>query len=228
MIAKIACLIVVLFLSASHAKANPSVAQKFSLLEGGHEIRIEMEGGQTSTCRLPFRADIAQSSSDGEALIVSDTEYVLVKDLLRCWGIRLEKNRIPDKVGTLVDINIKKGIYLTVDPISTSPLSFLATVARLGSSRGLTTIPGSYVKSYSVKKLQRFGFSYDETRARGRFSVNGNYVSPNGEIDCSRDAYPGVWDIARNRKVIAPHDVQVWGSDATRKWCDVLFFGESK
>ena len=188
--------------------------QDVSILRGGNVQRV---------CRFDRKIEFSKSSFDGSALIVSATEYVSVKELLACDHNPVKLLRIPSSVGSLVDINLAQKLYLAVDLISVSPLSFLATVARIGGSRSIVDIPGSYNSSLSLSQLQKFGFSYDESRARGKISLDGNYVSPNGEINCGVHAYPGVWDIKHNRRVIVPESVHVQGDDAGTEWCRSLF-----
>ncbi len=223
MILRIMGLVILSFTSIAHSEGGTPPHPQFSLEADGREVAIQVDERNKHVCPLGFSATRAQPSSDGDALIVSDTEYIATKDLFSCDKVGPRRSSIPSTVGTLVDINIRKRVYLAIDPISTSPLSFLATVARVGTSRNLTTIPGSYVESLSLNQLQRYGFSYDESRARGRISLDGRYVSPNGEIDCGANAYPGVWDILKNRKVVAPKKVLEKGSEAVEEWCRTLF-----
>lgn len=205
------------------AVAGASVDRKFTLQSDGREVAMQDASGKTLVCKLGFKADSAEPSSDGAALIVSDTEYVLMEDLSRCWQSRPSKKTNPAAAGTLIDLNIKKGIYLSIDLISTTPLSFLATIARIGTSRNLVDIPGAYVPSMPLEQLQKYGFAYDGSRAKGRLSSDGRFASPNGEIDCGPDSYPGVWDIGANRKVVAPPDVQEHGAEGIADWCRGLF-----
>lgn len=209
-------------LSPGLAVAGASVDRKFTLQSDGREVAMQDGSGKTLVCKLGFKADIAEPSSDGAALIVSDTEYILMEDLSRCGQARPSRRSIP-AAGTLVDLNIKRGIYLSIDLISTTPLSFVATIARIGTSRNLVDIPGSYVPSMPLEQLQKYGFTYDGSRAKGRLSVDGRFASPNGEIDCGPDSYPGVWDIGANRKVVAPPDVQEHGAEGIADWCRGLF-----
>lgn len=210
-------------LSPAFAVAEAFVDPSFTLQSDGREVVMQDGGGKTLVCKLGFKAESAEPSSDGAALIVSDTEYVLMEDLSRCWQSRPSKKSIPAAVGTLIDLNIKNGIYLSIDLISTAPLSFLVTIARIGTSRNLVDIPGSYVPSMPLEQLQKYGFAYDGSRAKGRLSADGRFASPNGEIDCGPDSYPGVWDIGANRKVVAPPDIQGHGAEGIADWCRGLF-----
>ncbi|SOY60902.1 hypothetical protein CBM2586_A120079 [Cupriavidus phytorum] len=175
--------------------ANAAVAYVFELDAQRQNVSISGKAGVLRACRFPRQVELANASFDGSALIVSATEYVPVRALLLCDRNPVDLRRIPSSAGSLVDVNIEHGLYLTVDVVSASPLSFLVTVARIGSSRNIMNIPGAYHSTLPLTKLQEYGFSYDESRARGKVSPDGNYVAPNGEIDCSAHAYPGVWDI---------------------------------
>ncbi|NSX06284.1 hypothetical protein [Cupriavidus gilardii] len=211
------------FLSPGLGIAGAFVDPSFALRSDGREVAIQDGNGKTLVCELGFKADSAEPSSDGAALIVSDTEYVLMEDLSRCEQARPSKKSIPAAAGTLIDLNINKDIYLSIDPISTTPPSFLATIARIGTSRNLVGIPGAYVKSMPLEQLQKYGFAYDDSRAKGRLSADGRFASPNGEMDCGPNSYPGVWDISANRKVVAPADVQEHGAEGIAGWCRLLF-----
>lgn len=158
-------------------------------------------GAELKKCKLLSRAKFSKLSFDRSAVILSDTSYVAMSDLLACGERPIVLTEIPQDVGTLVDVNISNALYLTLDVISTSPLAFLATVSRFGSSRNLTALPGAYVQGRSLSELQEQGFSYDPNAAP-RISPSGLYVSPGGEPDCSANAYPGVWDLAKGARVI--------------------------
>ncbi|GLS05363.1 hypothetical protein GCM10007860_25150 [Chitiniphilus shinanonensis] len=164
---------------------------------------------------MPHESEKAWVSFDGEAVILSEREYVPVRGLVQCKEqVPVVVKEIPEGVGFLVDINIRKGIYLTLDFISTNPLSYLATVARIGHSKNIVSLPGAYVESADLQELQRYGFGFDPESDRPRISLSGRYVSPSGKIDCSSDAYPGVWDIKKKIKVT------ISGSNST---CEQLF-----
>nr|WP_147308969.1 hypothetical protein [Cupriavidus taiwanensis] len=222
-VAMLAYIIVAFAVSGMFSVANAADAYHFRLDEQRLNVSIAGEAGVLRVCRFRQKVDFASPSFDGSALIVSAYEYVSVKELLLCDRNPVNLKRIPSNVGSLVDVNLPHGVYLTVDLISISPLSFLATVARIGDSQSILDIPGSYNPSLPLRKLQEYGFSYDESRARGKISPDGNYVAPNGEIDCSVHAYPGIWDIKGNRRVRVPKSVDAQGDDAGREWCRSLF-----
>lgn len=210
-------------LSSSFVAADAFVGRSFTLQSDGREVAIQDGSGKTVVCKLGFKADSAEPSSDGAALIVSDTEYVLMDDLSRCGASDLPKKSIPAETGSLIDVNIEQGLYLSIDVISTPPLRFLATVARIGTSRNLVDLPGSYVGSMPLEQLQRYGFAYEASFTKGRISADGRFVSPSGVMDCGLHGYPGVWDISANRRVVAPADVQEHGIEAISSWCRSLF-----
>ena len=164
----------------------------------------EASGAEQKTCTLQIKAQKAQLSYDGSAVILSDVEFIPTSSLGTCKTKALTPLKIASNVGSLVDVNVSKKLYLTLDVISTAPLAFLATVGKFGSTRNLVTLPGAYVQGRSLPKLQEQGFAYnpDIDMDRPRISPNGQYVSPGGAPDCSRNAYPGVWDIARNKHVV--------------------------
>ena len=174
---------------------------------GNGNIEVVLKDGDTKktvkTCKLRNRAEDATLSSDGLALIVSSTEYVLTRELDACTGEHsIQAYKIPEKAGTLVDINLTRKIYVALDFVSTQPLLYAATVAKIGSTRNLVTLPGAYVQSWPLKKLQRHGFQEGPEYRLPRISLDGRYVAVSGEVRCDEDAFPGVWEVERNRKVV--------------------------
>jgi hypothetical protein len=180
--------------------AGPFVSYKLK----GKSI-IVTKGNQTSVCKLDTIPTYAVDSYDGDALIVSYHGYIPKKDLDNCQQDKpTHVLTIPDKVGTISDINLKHGIYVSLDFVSANPLSYLATVAHIGTSRNLVSIPGTYIAGKKLSDLRRDAFSISGNDVIGTaiISPSGNFVSPDGTINCSEDAYPGVWDIAHNKRVI--------------------------
>lgn len=202
------CLALVCVLAAvGSVRAAPPHTDIFvSLDASGMKLTWSREASRTEqkTCTLQIKAQKAQLSYDGSAVILSDDEFVPTSSLGTCGTKALAPLKIASNVGSLVDVNVSKELYLTLDVISTSPLAFLATVGKFGSTRNLVTLPGAYVQGRSLPKLQEQGFAYnpDFDMDRPRISPNGQYVSPGGAPDCSINAYPGVWDIARNKRVV--------------------------
>lgn len=164
-------------------------------------------------CLLDKSPRFAVESYDKSAVMVSETGYVLRQDLLHCQGEHaIHVFSIPSNVGVLSDINISKGIYVALDFISTQPMAYLATVARVGSSRNIVSIDGAYLAGKKLRDLQKFGFGSSGDAGTSIISPDGRFVAPDGQIDCAEDAYPGVWDIRRNRRV-----------KATDNACNALF-----
>jgi hypothetical protein len=61
-------------------------------------------------------------------------------------------------------------------------------------------------------------FSYSENFIlQPKISIDGKYASVVGDVDCSIDAYPGVWDIEKNRKIVFFKNFDV------REKCNALF-----
>lgn len=157
---------------------------------------------QRGSCVLEKPASLSKITFDQKAVILSANEYVTAEDLRNCGTSILKTRKIPPNIGTLVDINMHSGLFLSLDVIGTSPLAFLATVSRMNSSKSIVNLPGSYIPNLALEKLQEQGFSYDPEIDRPRFSLNGRYVSPNGNIDCTKNAYPGVWDLLEKKRVV--------------------------
>jgi len=139
--------------------------------------------------------------------MVSETGYVAKQELAHCQaGRAVHVLSIPSNVGVLSDINLSKGIYVALDFVSAQPFTYLATVARIGSSRNLVSVRGAYVAGRKLSELKKSAFGCSGEAGTAILSPTGRYVAPTGQIDCSQDAQPGVWDIPGNRRVVATDD----------------------
>jgi hypothetical protein len=155
-------------------------------------------------CLLNRKPKYAVESYDKSAVMVSETDYVIKRDLLHCQaGHAVRVFSIPSNVGVLSDINISKRVYVALDFVSMQPITYLATVARIGSSRNLVSINGAYIAGKKLGDLKGFAFGSSGDAGASIISPDGRYVAPDGQMDCTEDAYPGVWDIQRNRRVKA-------------------------
>ncbi|MEX3846297.1 hypothetical protein [Paraburkholderia sp. BR10882] len=134
-------------------------------------------------------------------VILGSVEYVPVDSLVACAGGVTAVRRIPAKVGAVADVNTAKNLYLALDVVSTTPETYTATVAHLGSTRPVADFPGMYGVAKGKSRVEKESFSYDES-SLGRISPDGRYVSADGSMLCGDDSYPGVWDLERKQKVI--------------------------
>ncbi|SAL28279.1 hypothetical protein AWB71_01665 [Caballeronia peredens] len=165
-------------------------------------IRI-MENDRIRVCTLDAAADYAIESYDNDALIISGNSFVRKDSLLSCAPSHLVRvSFIPDNMGLLTDVNVSRGIYVTVDFVTVQPFTWLATVAHLGSSSNLVTLPGAYLRGKSIEELRRHSFGGSGKAGSSAISPDGQYVAASGEINCREDAYPGVWDINHNKRVV--------------------------
>lgn len=193
-------LFVGLALSALMARADDSFAVD------GDAINSSI-GGQSKRCVLDVAPSYAVESADNQALIVSARGYVSIFDLKNCKAnVPLHVSEIPSGVGALSDINLSKGLYVALDFAATQPKLYLATVAKIGSKKNLVSLGGAYVEGKSIDQLKSTAFSVSEDVGSSTISPDGRYVAPSGQIDCSDDAYPGVWDIQKNKKVSTDRD----------------------
>jgi hypothetical protein len=166
---------------------------------------LKIDAGQV--CSLDKSPRYAVESYDKSAVMVSETGYVLRRDLLHCQtGHAVHVFSIPSNVGVLSDINISKGIYVALDFVSTRPTTYLATVARVGSTRNLVSINGAYLADKRLDDLKGFAFGGNGGAGTSVISPDGRFVAPDGQVDCAEDAYPGVWDIQGNRRVKTTDD----------------------
>jgi hypothetical protein len=169
----------------------------------GSSLKID----SSRMCLLDKPPLYAVESFDKSAVMVSETGYVAKQELTHCHaGRAVHVLSIPSNVGVLSDINLSKGIYVALDFVSAQPFTYLATVARIGSSRNLVSIEGAYVAGRKLSELRKSAFGGSGEAGTAIVSLNGRYVAPTGQMDCSQGAYPGVWDIQGNRRVIATDD----------------------
>ena len=178
-------------------------------------ITIQSDGGVSRSCRVVGQLEQAQLSHDGSAVIVSHIAYIPVSRLKNCGSEPVVVNKIPGKVGFLVDINLAARIYLSLDAMGTPPLAVVATVATLDLTESMVSLPGVYTSRKNIHALREEAFPYDEARG-GFIAKNGKYASPGGIPDCSPNAYPGVWDLKKNKRVV------LTGADADTR-CLELF-----
>jgi hypothetical protein len=170
-------------------------------------IGSSLKLGSGHLCLLDKPPRYAVESYDKSAVMVSETEYILTRDLFRCQAEHAVRVfSIPSNVGMLSDINISKGIYVALDFISTQPTAYLATVARVGSSQNLVSVNGAYLANKKIDDLKKFAFGGNGEAGTSVISLDGRFVAPDGRVDCTEDAYPGVWDIQANRRVKTTDD----------------------
>lgn len=163
--------------------------------------------GKNVHCGLDSPPVYAVESADSQSVIVSDRGYILKSDLKNCQAAgNIHVSKIPDGVGFLSDINASKGIYVSLDFVSTQPMLYLATVAKIGSKKNLVDLDGAYVVGKNITQLRKTAFSTSGDAGSSAISPDGRYVAPDGQIDCSQDAYPGVWDVLRNSRVFVNAD----------------------
>ncbi|RAR48284.1 hypothetical protein C7401_15236 [Paraburkholderia unamae] len=196
----------VLTLSVASAAYTQTSFADDSLSTSGKFVDASIDGKQIH-CSLDISPTYAVQSTDGQSIMVSDRGYVLKSDLKNCQaGSNLHVKNIPDGVGFLSDINVPQGIYISLDFVSTQPMLYLATVAKIGTKRNLINLDGAYIVGKSINQLKKAAFSTSGDAGSSIISPDGRYVAADGQIDCSQDAYPGVWDVSKNSRVFADTD----------------------
>jgi len=176
-------------------------------IESYSVIDSSLKLGNDRVCLLDKKPKYAIESYDNSAILISQTDYVVKQDLVQCQVDRkVHVFSIPSNVGVLSDINISKGIYVALDFVSTQPFLYLATVARVGSSKNLVSIRGAYITGMRPRELRRFAFGGSGDAGMSIISPDGKFVAPDGKIDCTDGAYPGVWSVEGNRRVLTSDD----------------------
>lgn len=188
------------FIAATIFSVASFAETKYELVDGA--VKVIDDGQNYRVCRVDSKAVYAVESFDKSALIVSETGYVSTRDLKECTanGV-VHISHISEKAGILSDINLSKGIYVSLDFVTVQPYTWLATVARIGSTRNLVSLNGAYKVGKSLKQLQKHSFGGSGDAGTSLISPSGRYVSPSGEMTCAEDSYPGVWDIETNKRV---------------------------
>jgi hypothetical protein len=146
-------------------------------------------------CRVDTKPVDVKLSSDGEAVIVSGTGYIPMSALSgrRPENIIHVKTAAPH-VGFLSDVNLKAGIYASMVPVSVSPLSYVAVVAKLGSDSNLIKRSGFYRKGVSESKLEEEASS----SMNPVISLDGRYLSVE-VMQCGTDEGIDIFEIKTGR-----------------------------
>ena len=142
-------------------------------------------------------------SSDGEAVIVLGTGYVLVDELSRCsTGTPVHVTRAAPHVGFLSDINIKAGIYASMVPVAVSPLSFVAIVGKIGGDRNLVKRLGFYRTTVSKSRLEEEASS----DMNPVISLDGKYISVDRH-QCGSDSEADVIEIKTGKTIVIDNKI---------------------
>lgn len=167
------------------------------------EVRSRNTDAIIAVCRTDRHVSQARLSTDARSLIVSENGFLPLVRLEKCNDVPVQVQLTPESAGLLQDINLENSLYVSLVPVAAQPLAYLAVVAQLGSSINTVSMLGAMVDSQSKEQQQRQAFSYaDDTGPFAMISRDGRYVDPSGRLDCSADAYPGVWDLATKKKVV--------------------------
>ena len=165
---------------------------------------ISIDVGNSPSRRCPLSKKLKNVAPrfnwNKNIVILTDVDFVKVRDVEACAGGRVEPYHIPKKVGFLVDVNPEHDIYLALDLVGVSPMAFTATVARLGDTHSILSAPGIFSDKKGDEKVKEEAFGYVDATP-GRISPDGRYVSADGSMDCRSDAYPGVWDLRLKKKI---------------------------
>ena len=167
------------------------------------EVRAQSTGLIVAVCRTDRHVSQARLSNDAQSLIVSENGFLPLARLEKCSDVPVQVQLTPESAGILQDVNLNNSLYLSLIPVATQPIAYLAVVAQLGSSANTVSMRGAMVDSQSKTQQERQAFSYaDDTGPFATISRDGRYVDPSGRLDCSADAHPGVWDLVTKKKVV--------------------------
>ncbi|WP_244787184.1 hypothetical protein [Cupriavidus pauculus] len=168
----------------------------------GRIIKI-INNKSSHICALDNYPMYAIESYDKSAVMLSGRGYVGKNQLHTCaLGQVVHVSLIPKGVGILSDINISKNIYVALDFVTVQPVMYLATVAHIGTKKNLVSMKGAYIPGKKASRSAQNAFVSDGAAGSSIISPDGRYVAPNGKVRCGEDAYPGVWDIVENKRII--------------------------
>ncbi|WJF88894.1 hypothetical protein QS306_06935 [Paraburkholderia bonniea] len=160
--------------------------------------------GEFRICKINDNSKYAVESFDKSALIVSERGYMPIKLTENCSEtVPIHVSFIPENVGFLSDINLMENIYVALDFVSSRPPLYLAAVAYIGSTKNIVNLNDSYTSGRKLSKLRDYAFGSTGEAGASIISPDGNFIAPSGQIACDIDAYPGVWDISKNKRVLA-------------------------
>lgn len=178
--------------------------QQWTYAQGNrpNEIVVTETDGRNKNCKLDSGASRAILSFDRTVLIVLENGYLKTTDLRNCdENVKLPIKLIPEQNGLLVDFNSRTNTYISLIFVAVQPLSYVAYISKLGLDRNLVNLPGSFGINKKIQKMQEEAFVYsDDLTSRPKISLNGRYATPDGDMDCSPQSYPGVWDIKKTKK----------------------------
>jgi hypothetical protein len=204
---KLAISFVVTIVGLVSMLALSKIAQANESYKIGEKTFNIVGSGPTRSCKLDAIPSYAATSYDQSAIMVSARGYVKRKDLDNCIsGHPVHVYSIPAHVGFLSDINLSKGVYISLDFVSVRPFLYLATVSYIGASKNLVTLDGAYVSGRPMSQLQERAFNTSGEAGASKISKDGRYVAPDGAVSCADNNYPGVWDITNNKRVVLDDD----------------------
>ncbi|PKH27021.1 hypothetical protein CIG19_01270 [Enterobacterales bacterium CwR94] len=78
---------------------------------------------------------------------------------------------------------------------------YQAIVSSFNGKKNLITAKGFWNDNPAGEVSEDDTFYVGDNYYKGKISSDGNYVSP-VELDCSSEAFPGVWDIKEEKRVV--------------------------
>lgn len=144
-------------------------------------------------------------TSDGKGLLIaSGNNYLAVKDLKTCNGSDITLHSIhyfDEEISSVIDVNFDKQLVLALVVIDAQKRLYQAILSDFNGTRNIFTAKGFWHESAENTSDSNDSFSLGLSLYIGKISSNGKYVTP-GDLDCSVDSFPGVWDIEKKKKVV--------------------------
>lgn len=189
---------------------QPPKELSYSITEAPRTVEVRINKTIIKTCKVDSTVDRANLSYDKKTLLISGNGYVTTKSLVNCRSQAIPTKYTPSKNGYLVDFNSSKNRYIALDFVALQPLSYIAFIGEIGKRKNLVNLPGAYSDKKSLKTMQAEAFGYlAESLYAPKISLNGRYVDPAGDVDCSAQSHPGIWDIEKNKKVFFAEKVDL-------------------
>ena len=149
--------------------AHASAHEEVSISNDGNFVNLKSNKSESHQCRLKGsdsknapKYKAVRLSFDRSAVLLDNAEYLAVADIKKCEAKPLKPLRVAPNAGLLADINLSSGIYISLDVVWLTPLSFLATVSKIGADKNLFKLPGAYRAGKRLSLLQKYGFSFNE------------------------------------------------------------------
>ncbi|PKH26459.1 hypothetical protein CIG19_01275 [Enterobacterales bacterium CwR94] len=179
---------------------------------GKGEIDIKKGVGKQIACKINDWSKVFYNgggrislTTDKKAVLVYPGNYYMeLNSMLSCDKNGLEMHKInyyKDNISSLVDVNFENRLALALIVVDAQAGTCQAILSKFDEDKNILSGKGFWKESLVGNQTEIDAFGLGDNFYVGKISANGNYVSPN-DLDCSSDAFPGVWDIKEKKRVV--------------------------